>query len=306
MAVALRGNRVPSRRWCLTIADEDTWRALVDIDEHVWPEDVRFLIGQFELGDSGFEHFQAYLELVRPQRFSWIKNWLGDDTVHCEIAAGSAGQNIAYCSKEPRIEGPWTYGEPSAGQGSRTDIDGVKDLIDAGFDDLAVAGTYFATWCRYHRGFDKYRQAVATRLSREGREPPVVTVFWGGSGTGKSHRAFAEASPGAWWFSPPTCKGGPCWFDGYEGQPDVVIDDFDGECIPLQLWLRLLDKWPLQLAVKGGFVPCQFQRIWITSNVKPEDWYAAVPPGTRRREAINRRLTHIHHLAVVHNIVNVL
>lgn len=300
---ALGRAAAPSRRWCITIFDDDTWRALVDFEEHVWPDELRFLIGQYEAGEHGRGHFQAYLELFVPQRFSWIKHWLGDDQVHCESARGTAHENIAYCSKEEgRIEGPWSYGEPSAGQGHRTDISECKDLIDAGADDLTVAGTYFESWCRYERSFNKYRHALAVRALGGIRDRPEVRVFWGATGTGKSYAAFEAAGPLAWWFSPPSSKGGPVWWDGYDGQADIIIDDFDGEFIPIALMLRVLDRYPVQLAVKGGFVPCAFRRVWITSNIEPERWYGSLPEGDRRRAALERRLTEVTHRAVVFNV----
>lgn len=35
----------------------------------------------------------------------------------------------------------------------------------------------------------------------------------------------------------------------------------------------MLDKWPLNVEVKGGAVPYCFKKIYICSNYHPKDWY---------------------------------
>ena len=63
------------------------------------------------------------------------------------------------------------------------------------------------------------------------------------------------------------------WFDGYDGQPIVLFDDYAGSEFKLQYLLKLLDRYPMQVPVKGGFVSFVPQEIYITSNLDPNDWY---------------------------------
>ncbi len=62
------------------------------------------------------------------------------------------------------------------------------------------------------------------------------------------------------------------WCDGYSGQADIVIEDFAGS-IEYRILLRMLDEYKLQMPVKGGFVAWAPERIWISSNLHPRDWY---------------------------------
>lgn len=62
------------------------------------------------------------------------------------------------------------------------------------------------------------------------------------------------------------------WFDGYDGQPIVILDDYRGE-YPLQMFLKLCDRYSMQVPVKGGFVNWGPKKIYITSNLHPNDWY---------------------------------
>lgn len=287
----------PSRRWCFTIWSRDVWERLLDFEG--LPEDVRFVFGQLEHGRGGRTHWQGYLELRRPQRRSWIKTWLRHEGVHCLPARGTSEQNVVYCSKEDgRDGGPWSFGTPGAGAGQRTDVEAAKDMLDDGASTIEIAEACFPTWIRYHKAFNIYSELRAARAGQEQREMPNVCVLWGRTGSGKSHRADLEAGDQAWWWSPPSSKGGPCWFDGYGGEPNVIFDDFDGDSIPLGLLLRLLDKYRLRLAIKGGFVTCQFKRVWITSNYSPESWYRSLDQDDDRRGALLRRLTHVHHMDV--------
>lgn len=112
--------------------------------------------------------------------------------------------------------------------------------------------------------------------------------FSGGkTGTGKSHRAFAEAGDGAY-FKGPTSK----FWDGYWGQTKVIIDEFRG-AISVEHLLRWLDKYPVMVDIKGSATPLRADSIWITSNIPPEQWYPGIDDETIK--ALRRRFTHVVH-----------
>jgi hypothetical protein len=110
-----------------------------------------------------------------------------------------------------------------------------------------------------------------------------VNVYWGITGSGKSHRAFTEAGD-CFYAKPSTNK----WWDGYQGQPNVVIDEFDGSINVVHL-LRWFDKWPCLVETKGGTVPLQASKFWITSNIAPGNWWADIKLS--HLDALNRRIT---------------
>ena len=67
----------------------------------------------------------------------------------------------------------------------------------------------------------------------------------------------------------------------------VVLDDYYSD-IRYQQLLRVLDRYPLRLPVKGGFVPAEYTTVLITSNARLDEQY----PNTlgTRREAFYRRI----------------
>lgn len=119
--------------------------------------------------------------------------------------------------------------------------------------------------------------------------PDVRGVWiWGESGVGKSHHA-REISEGAPY--PKLCSK---WFDGYQGQKTIIMDDIG----PKHAWLGdhikiWGDKYGCVLETKGGACTgANYTKFIITSQYHPREIW----PGDRRTiQAISRRFE-IKHL----------
>lgn len=112
-----------------------------------------------------------------------------------------------------------------------------------------------------------------------------VIVYWGPTGAGKTRAVYDNLpSPESIYVHP----GGP-WFDGYDSQPIVLFDDFGGSEFKLTYLLKLLDRYPMRVPVKGGFVSWCPQEIYITSNHAPVSWF----PNAKEEHvrALMRRIT---------------
>ena len=105
-------------------------------------------------------------------------------------------------------------------------------------------------------------------------------VVWGPPGTGKSRYAWESGGPEAFWLSKP--NGQRAFWDGYDGQKVVVIDEFYG-WLPYGFLCRLLDRYPFRVETKGSSVPFLAERVIITSNVCPSRWYRQGLRALRRR-----------------------
>lgn len=82
------------------------------------------------------------------------------------------------------------------------------------------------------------------------------------------------------------------WFDGFDGQEAAVIDDFRGDFCTFHFLLRLLDRYPLKVAIKGGFMEWTPSRIFITSPHHPRDVYNKTDEEIKQ---LTRRITQITH-----------
>lgn len=127
------------------------------------------------------------------------------------------------------------------------------------------------------RALERYKQLSLRPLNRNVK---VITLI-GAPGTGKSRWAY-DNYPDL--YSKPEGQ----WFDGYTGQKTLLLDDFYGD-IPYSQLLKVLDRYPLQVPIKGGFVHAQWDTVIITSNKQPEFWYPEIT-------ALKRRITESHDL----------
>lgn len=232
----------------------------------VWVNKAKFCTWQLEQGENGTPHLQGYVCLNRTQRFSYLKNLCPE--AHWEFRKGTHEQAAEYCHKEEgRLDGPWEYGSPPLGRGTRSDLNAIQEEIKNGKSTKYIAENYFASWVRFHKAFDFYRGLCAPPRSAQS----VTVVVYGPTRTGKSHAAF-DAFPDSYWLSRPNAKNGGLWFDGYCGQECLVIDEFYG-WISYDFLLRICDKWPLLVQTKGGTSQFNAKFVVITSNKAPENWY---------------------------------
>lgn len=220
--------------------------------------------------------------LTAPARLQRIKELLKCSTAHVEKTKGSPQQAWDYCIKEDtRIDGPWTLGKRPGGAGARTDIVAAIDLLRDGKRLADVLDLHPVVVVKYFRGL----QAAATLLARP-RDPsvaPIIEIFWGDSGTGKTRKATLE-NPDAYLLTKPNGNG-TLWFDGYEGQSCIILDEFYG-WVQYDLLLRLLDRYPLRVQTKGGTVEMQATKFVITSNKEWREWY----PNVLCHAALERRI----------------
>ncbi len=270
-----RGQGPRKRHWCFT-------SYLVSLPISFDPNIVRYCIYQREIcPESKKEHFQGYIELYDNKRVRQVKRILGE--CHLEPRRGSRDSARLYCTKEEsaikgtQVEfGMW-----------REDITRKRKLCDLlkqpemTLDDLIAIVPH--EYCRYHRGMEKLFMRRAAAKAKEFRTV-IVDVYVGPTGSGKTKKASEFADH---YFMP---ASDTLWFDGYEGQKVLVIDDFYGN-IKYGIFLRMLDGYELQMPIKGGFVWAQWVHVIITSNAEPKDWYQkGLTP------ALARRITNITHL----------
>ncbi|AXH77239.1 MAG: putative viral replication protein [Circoviridae sp.] len=270
-----------AKNWTITLnnyTNEDVAK-LLQLQER---DEVRYLCYGFE-GAQSTPHIQGFISFNGRKRLPFVKELVGTRG-HYEIARGTPAQNRAYCSKEGGEF--FEYGELPNGQGSRTDLAELQQCVESGASSKEIAQSFFSQFIRYHRGIEK-----AIHYRCEPREwKTEVRVYWGLTGTGKTSRVFTECGDDA-----PYPHPGGGWFDGYHGQRNALFDDFGGSEFKLSYLLKLLDRYPMLVPVKGGFVQWVPRVIYITSNKSPDEWYANA--DSRHVDALTRRIEHISEMS---------
>jgi len=209
-------------------------------------------------------------------RLAGVRNIFGP--YHAELTRSSAALDYVW-KEDTRVEGTqFELGRLAHKRNCKRDWDSIRELAKANRLDELDAGTFVT----------HYRTLKAIATDNLVAEPieRTVAVFWGATGTGKSRRAWAEASFSAFPKDPRTK-----FWCGYQGQAHVVIDEFRGG-IDIGHLLRWLDRYPVIVEVKGGATALKATHIWITSNLDPRLWYPDLDQSTV--DALMRRLTVTH------------
>lgn len=245
------------RYWCFTLNNytEEELQDVRRIEES--NEDVTYVCFGREVAESGTPHLQGYLEFKQKIRLGGVRRLRGMGRAHLELRRGTQDQAIDYCKKDGRFEEFGVRFESR--RGARSDLDQIKELLDGGATEEKIAESHFGSWVRYRKSFAAYRGLKFKRMAREVN----VYAIWGLPGVGKTRIIF-EKEKDLFIVSDPSLK----WFDGYDGEESILIDDYRGGADGSFL-LRLLDRYPLQLPIKGSYVPLQATKIFITSNMPP-------------------------------------
>lgn len=277
--VIRRPNGTRLSRFCFTLNNYTD-----DEVENVKHTQCKWLIFGRETGENGTPHLQGACVIGRQVAFSTIKTWPGFERAHIEKMNGTPEDSKNYCTKQD--SNPYEKGTlPSPGK--RNDIhnavarvragEGLKQLC--GDDDGAVAVV------KFHKGL-----TVLRALTRPRRvDPPTVLWFYGTTGTGKTKTAVELAQQFAgddWWIS----SGSLRWFDGYDGQRVVIFDDLRTKHCEFSFLLRLLDRYPCSVEIKGATVGWTPQYIIITAPDPPRiQWSLRT---TEQLDQLERRVSH--------------
>lgn len=232
-----------------------------------------YMVFGYEIAPTtGRPHLQGYHYWKNERSMGRFSMMFGE----CKVikADGTAKHNREYCLKIRPGDTPNTkweeYGEMPQ-QGKRTDWErAVTDLATQDVLDVIRAQPQLAP---SQRALREIKSMYLKPLHRD----VTVTVLYGEAGSGKSRWAYDHY---------PDLYKKPVgdWWDGYSGQKAILLDDFYG-WIKYHDLLHVLDRYPLNCPVKGGFIQAQWDTVVITSNDPPNAWYRekGLTPALRRR-----------------------
>lgn len=262
-----------SRNYCITF-----WSKPQCFDQDI----IRYaIIGEEICPETKKIHWQGYVELNHAVRISQLKSIFNDKTLHAEKKSKQSTRDQAreYCMKDGKYE---EYGTWIKGQGNRSDLTGIVEELKEGKPIATIMVDYPEIYCRYRNGLKDIANSVTKSSTTAFRHVEVI-LLTGPTGCGKTRKAMEEAQ-----FK---IQGSQLdWWQDYNQEQIICIDEYSNDLKITEL-LALLDGYQLRLNVKGSHTYANWNKVYITTNLREEEIHDGAKPA--HRAALFRRITKI-------------
>lgn len=233
----------------------------------------KYIIYGKEVGESGTPHLQGFLCFATMKSLKQVIKLLPG--CHVEVAR-SAIYAIEYCKKDGQVT---ERGEAPVSQEAKGQKEKVRwELVLKAAQEGRVQDIPEEIRFKYDRNIERIHCAELKKRKLEDTEEKHLW-YYGSTGTGKSRRA-REENPELY------LKMCNKWWDGYDDQSVVLLEDFDkahsGLCHHLKIWA---DRYPFPAEFKGGSKTIRPTKFIVTSNYHP----AEIWPDSADFEPIKRR-----------------
>jgi hypothetical protein len=238
--------QIRARNWLLTL--NNPVKTLEQIHNET---KAVYTCGQLEKGKEGTPHLQFFQNHKDAQRLSFYKNF--DVRIHAEPIQINNGAHD-YCMKDDtRIDGPWEYGVKPVQRNNKTDWDQVFLNAKRGKLDLIPSDILVQHYGNLKK-IEKDHLVIKDHDSLRG------VWIYGPAGYGKSRFAREKYSN----HYPKLCNK---WWDGYQNQENVIMDDIglDHKCLGQQLKIWA-DRYGCILENKGGAMASAYKHFVVTSQ----------------------------------------
>ena len=235
----------------------------------------RYVLYGREVGESGTPHLQGFVYCKSAVVLSYVRERI--PRAHWEVSRGTTKQACDYCKKDgdfvERGDAPVTAAEKGAAEAERWEE--ARKVARLGDIESIPADIYV----RYYRTL---KEIAKDHMCKPPDHDALTGIWiWGIAGCGKSRRAREEYA-GAY------LKMANKWWDGYQGEENVIIDDLDKkhDCLGhhLKIWG---DRYSFLAETKGGALAIRPKCIVVTSQYSIEDIWE----DEETRAALNRRYT---------------
>lgn len=248
-------------------------------------------IGQQEKAESGFLHYQIYIENKSPIRFDTLKNKL--PTAHIEKRRGTKQQAYDYVTKlDTRIGEIFQNGEIdlTEEQGKRNDIEKIRNAI---LIDNLKPSDIILQYKESGRLLNYIDRLNAEKLKNEYSEKIrdlKVTYIWGEPGTGKTRHVYNKHG----FKDVYRITNYKYPFDSYNFQDVIVFDEFHSQIMITEM-LNFLDIYPLELPCRYQNKQACYNQVYIISNIPLENQYPNIQ--------LSSKVTYYAFLRRIHNTI---
>ncbi len=213
----------------------------------------------FETGESGTPHIQGLICFKNSRSFKSVHKDLFKS--HLESMRGTHKQASDYCKKDGDYFETGTLPSP----GKRSDIVRIVDYLKDEYQGNAtqLMTDHPESTHRFYRFLDR----IAVNVQPQRTTKTKVIWIYGTTGTGKSHYAH-EHYPHAYYKNLEES-----FWENYNGQEAIILEDLRPHHMRLSTLLRLMDKYPMQVKVKGASAQFRSEVVIVTSDRHPRDFY---------------------------------
>lgn len=272
-----------SKFWCWSLNNYVN-KDLHDIYETLEGSDnpISYIVFGKEVGEeTGTKHLQGYCEFKMKKRRTGVSKLF--PKCFLDNRHGTAEEASMYCKKGIQPKDEWTtskwngptfgkdakvfeWGELSkADQGKRNDMVEIKNSIKNGMKWKELSELFPGQCIRYTKGIKE----MLNTFSEHRTEAPYCVWLHGLAGVGKSfypnnkhgQKDIFVKNEGKWW-------------DTYEGEEAVLIDDFEASDWSYRPLLRLLDENKYVGETKGSSFKLSCKFIYITCEFPPEKFWS--------------------------------
>jgi len=239
---------------------------------------VVYLIFGKEVGESGTPHLQGYVYYLNKKSHKQVCKDIPRAFV--EFAKGSPQDNTTYCSKQGDV---FIKGEEPH-QGKRSDLEAIVT-------DIKINNPSFSQILHEHTSVVARYPGFVHTCRRTFHPPGIRDVLdnewhYGETGLGKTRGVWASY-PGLY-----VKDAKSKWWDGYDSEEVVLIDEVDLECKSLagvyKVWT---DHYPFNAEVKNGYIKIRPRKVIFTSNWSIQELF----PNPNDHIPLLRRFRVIHH-----------
>lgn len=251
-----------------------------------------WVIGKEKAPNTGTPHWQGFLWTHNPIRFPTVQKMLAGTGAHITRGDDKAYEQMMYCKKDGDFE-EWGTQPISRKRAAEAGGEATKEkwrkidtlAKDGNFDELREE--FPSEWFRCYRTIHQIR-LDSIRATKDLEGPLVNEWLYGESGAGKSSKARRE-NPGL--FNKDVDHGAEKWWDTYEGQDTVLIEDvspFNKTMTDaLKKWS---DRYVFNAQYKGGYMTIRPKKLIVTSQYLIDEIWE----DQKTRDAMHRRFRTIH------------
>lgn len=150
------------------------------------------------------------------------------------------------------------------------------------------------TIVRYNRGLLAFAKLTGVKEAKREEKAPVVKIFWGKPGCGKSRLVHATLKDKDY-FKVACNRPEGAWWAKYNGEKIVFFDEYESGNLAHNVLLRIIDWYSTTVKVYGDEVQLLANEFWFTSNQDPRYWVKDKTYGVawRRRLKDFATITHM-------------